>query len=150
MSVERVCTGSFRIRTGVNLSRYFNVVVFSSGPYRGILELKRRNRPYTLQRFHVYGRVVVEAVSPPPLLGYIDWAGAVYLGKKGSEVLLKRQMCGASRCEITIDSYLDLATEFRGLGVQALRIEGYTGWWFDVDIYSEGDGICFELTWVGQ
>jgi hypothetical protein len=150
VSVERICTGSFSVRTGVNTLKYFSVAIFSKGPYRGILELKSKNKPYTLQRFHIYGKLVVEAVNPPPAFGYIDWAGVLYLGKKGNEVLLKKQMCGGSRCEIDVDSYLDIATEFRGLGIQVIRIEGFTGWWFDVDIYTDSRGICFELTWVGQ
>jgi hypothetical protein len=148
VGVEKVCSGPFRIRSGVDWRMYFNVVVMSPGPYRGVLELKKGNRPYTLQRFHVYGKIVAEAVNPPPLVGYVDWAGVVYLGKAGNEVLLGKQVCGASRCEVYVDKYLDVATEWRGLGVQALRVEGFTGWWLDVDVYS--DNVCFELTWVGQ
>jgi len=146
-NMERCCVKGLRTRVGVDIRRYFNTALFTPGPYTGILKRKAEGKPYTLQRFRIYGEIDFEAVSPPPLVGYIDWVRVLYLGRKGDEKILRYEMCGKTRCTAPIDSYMDIATEFRGLGIQAFRVEGATGWWFDVDIYV--DSICVELTWVG-
>lgn len=146
-NMERCCVYGLSARVGVDATRWFNVALFTPGPYTGVLKRKAEGKPYTLQRFRIYGEVSVEAVNPPPIVGYIDWVRVLYLGRKGDEHVLKFEACGKARCTTPVDSHIDVKTEFRGLGVQALRVEGAAGWWFDVDIHVSS--LCLELTWVG-
>jgi len=150
MSSERSCIDSpITYRVQLRGTNGYSIAIFSQGPYKAILGLKAGNKPYTPQRFRAFGKVRAEIVNPPPLVGNLNWLSVSYLGKDGKEIELASQTnIFKPSTELAFDKYLDIYSEWRGLGVQVIRVSGNTTWiWLDIDVTVES--LCYELTWVG-
>ena len=130
---------------GLPPSFRFEIHVASLGPYSQVLELKRRNSPYREERFRVRGLVRVRTSAH-----HISGVTVTYLGRMGSEVKLAEYAPGwlefPTAVEVPVDVYLDVDTQWRGLGIQAIKVSGSTGWETDVHVYVD---LCYDLTWVG-
>lgn len=123
----------------------FELHVASLGPYRSVLELKKAGKPYRETRFRIYGEVQASTTAH-----HLSGLTVTYLGRSGSEIKIADWRPGVfeypTQTRIPINTYLDVDTQWRGLGIQVIKISGSTGWETDVDITAN---ICYELTWVG-
>jgi len=117
------------------------------GPYKSILNKKRANQSYTLQRFRMWGTITCTALGEHWLIPFnVNSVEVYYLGRGGNEIKIAEASCNSRTCTAQIDNYLDVDTEFRGLGIQALKVIAKLNWQFNVRIDAN---ICMELTWVG-
>jgi hypothetical protein len=147
---ERECVeASARVHSGLVWafppSFSFELHVASLGPYRGLLELKRQGKPYREERFRVTGEVRARTTAH-----HLAGLTVTYLGRRGEEVRLAEWSPGLlqfpTEARVPVDAYLDVDTQWRGPGIQVVKVGGSTGWETDVDVYVN---LCYELTWVG-
>ena len=147
--MEKVCSSiKVKAHSGPWYWPQFEAKLLLPGPFKGLLKLKREGRPYTLQRFRAWGTVKIKALGTAPLgtpINIFD-PTVYYLGRSGSEIEIARPKASGTEVEVSFDRYLDVYREWRGPGLQGLKVVGRTGWECDVEVYVEA---CFELTWVG-
>jgi hypothetical protein len=145
---EKNCSNiSVKAHSGPWYWPQFEVKLLLPGPFKGVLGLKKENKPYTLERFRAWG--VVKAKTTGTFLWMpinIILLTAYYLGRSGVEVELAKWTTPSPEATLDIDKYLDVYREWRGLGIQGIRVFGRTSWETDVEL---NVSICFELTWVG-
>lgn len=145
MPIESMCG---RLTARISLPWWFtkgDVSFFYLGPYENILEMKAYNKPYTVERFRIYGKITAKT----DIIG-LGVLSANYLGRQGVEVGLgeirRSPAEGATYIELPVDKYIDVDREWRGLGLQVIKVhvEAYGG--CDVTVTAD---LCFDLTWVG-
>jgi hypothetical protein len=147
-SEHRCSTLRVKARSGPWYWPQFEAKLLLPGPFKGLLELKREGRPYTLQRFRAWGTIKARTLGAGPIgvPVYVVFMSASYMGRSGVEVELARWRGSSPEAELTVDRHLDVYREWRGPGLQGLRVTGRTSWECDVELSAS---ICFELTWVG-
>jgi len=124
----------------------FSASVLLAGPFVNLLDLKSRNAPYAVQRFGVRGGLTVTVVSGEVGERALTFLEVYYLGRGGRELLVHRRGWTPSGAYVEFDRYLDVYTEWRGLGVQGLRLRGASA--VGGTVHLDGE-VCFDLTWVG-
>lgn len=147
MPIETKCSSiSGTIHIGNPFYTRGDLMFFTPGPFEEILKMKALNQPYTLQRFRVYGNI---SVSISGWFTVLTMVAVSYLGRGGKEIgidFTATQHDWGKRVDLSIDKYLDVYSEFRGLGVQAIKVVVVANWTGDVTVTGN---ICYDLTWVG-
>jgi hypothetical protein len=148
LPTEKACSSAkVKVHSGPWYWPQFEAKLLLPGPFVELLRLKKESKPYTLQRFRAWG--VVKIKSLVTILGLpvsVFDPAVYYLGRSGSEVELARPGDRGAEVEVSFDRHLDVYREWRGPGLQGLKVSGKTGWECDVEVYVDA---CFELTWVG-
>jgi len=147
LPIETKCSSiSGKISIGNPFYLSGDLVFFTPGPFEEVLKMKALNKPYTLQRFRVYGSI---SVSISGWFATLNTVTATYLGRGGKEIGIgytTTPLDGGRRMELSIDKYLDVHSELRGLGVQTIKVNVIVNWIGDV---TATGNICYDLTWVG-
>jgi hypothetical protein len=143
MPIETTCSQISTEFQSTNIAFSVSKYFLFNGPYKGIFQLKANNQPYTLQRFRVYGKVILD-----PGYGYAGPLSVYYVGREGQEIQIGSKSSSAftGPLELDLDAYVDVNTQFRGLGIQELRVDGQVSYTTKAVLTVN---VCFDLTWVG-